>query len=368
MSKMKLKNAIASLQGYIEGCIRQPSMQHQHLSGAGAIHFLEEKLRTYYGKKHAVTFSNATTALQTLCMAMDLNNTEIVTSPINWGGSISPFLMHRNKLRFTSFDPVSLNISLRDLPSAITQKTKAVLSVDFNGTPVDSEIIRDFCSQNNLLYISDSAQSLGSSLNNKPAGYYADAIVLSFSPGKSFFAGEGGAVITDDDTIYEKLLWLSQHPSRQKIAFGLSNYNDYAPINGRMNPLSAILLNETFEDSCNDLKEYQIKCFRLIRQLQSNNLIEETPHIATPSASTFFGLSLKLHESSSIRQITEFLKLQKKPFFADEYFPRVIPFETSFSKQFRKRFSCSNALVEQNNTMQQNHWFRLTYSPSIATV
>jgi dTDP-4-amino-4,6-dideoxygalactose transaminase len=301
-------------------------------------------------------------------MAMDLNNTEIVTSPINWGGSISPFLMHRNKLRFTSFDPVSLNISLKDLPSAITQKTKAVLSVDFNGTPVDSETIKTFCSQNNLIYISDSAQSLGSSLNNKPAGYYADAIVLSFSPGKSFFAGEGGAVITDDDTIYEKLLWLSQHPSRQKIAFGLSNYNDYAPINGRMNPLSAILLNETFEATFHALKEYQNICFRFIRQLQANNLIEETPHISGPSASTFFGLTLKLKQSSSLNQVNEFLKLHNQPFIADEYTPRVIPFEASFRKQFRRKYSCSDALIEQHKEMKFNQWFRLTYSPSTATV
>jgi dTDP-4-amino-4,6-dideoxygalactose transaminase len=343
-------------------------MQHQHLSGAGATYFLEEKLRVYYNKKYAVTFNNATTALQSLCIAMDLNNTEILTSPINWGGSISPFLLHRNKLRFTSFDPVSLNLSLNDLPLAITQKTKAVLSVDFNGIPVDSETVRDFCSQNNLLYISDSAQSFGSFFNHKPAGYFADAIILSFSPGKSFFAGEGGAVITDDDTIYEKLLWYSQHPSRQKTVFGLSNNNEYAPINGRMNPLSAILLNETFEATFHALKEYQNICFRFIRQLQANNLIEETPHISGPSASTFFGLTLKLKESSSMKQVNEFLKFQNQSFFADEYIPMLIPFEASFRKQFKRRFSCSNALFIQNKTMQQNHWFRLTYSPSIATV
>ncbi len=368
MSKMKLNSAIASMQAYIEACLQQPSMQHQHLSGAGSTYFLEKKLKVYYNKKYAVTFSNATTALQTLCIAMDLNNAEILTSPINWGSSISPFLLHRNKLRFTSFDPVSLNLSLRDLPSVITQKTKAVLSVDFNGTPVDSEAIKTFCSQNNLIYISDSAQSLGSYFNQKPAGNYADAIILSFSPGKSFFAGEGGAVITDDGTIYEKLLWYSQHPSRQKTVFGLSNYNDYAPINGRMNPFSAILLNETFEDTFNALKKYQIKCFRLITQFQANNLIEETPHIPAPSASTFFGFILKLKKSSSIKQVNEFLKLQNQPFFADEYFPNVIHFETSFRKQFKGRFSCSNAPGEQNKTLQLKNWFKLIYSPSIATV
>lgn len=366
MYKMELFNAINGLQGYIEGCFQQPSMQRQHLSGAGATHFFEEQLRVYYKKKYAITFCNATIALQALCIAMDLNNTEILTSPINWGGSISPFLLHRNKLRFTSFDPVSLNLFLSDLFSAITQKTKAVLSVDFNGTPVNSEAIKTFCSQNNLIYISDSAQSLGSFFNDKPAGYYADAIVLSFSPGKSFFAGEGGAVLTDDDNIYEKLLWYSQHPSRQKTVFGLSNYNDYAPINGRMNPLSAIFLNETFKDTFNALKEHQIKIFQLIKQLQANNLIEETPHIPTPSASTFFGIMLQLRKTSSIMQINEFLKLLNQPFFAYEYFPKLIPFEASFRKQFKRRFSCSNGLAEQYKSLQQNLWLKLTYSPSFS--
>lgn len=365
---MKLQNAIESLNKYIEDCFQQPSMQHQHVSGSGATYFLEEKLRNYYCKKFAITFSNATTALQAVCIALELHDTEILTTPLNWGGSISPFLLHRNKLRFTSFDPVSLNLSLCDLPSAITPKTKALLSVDYNGTPVDSKAIKSFCSQKNLIYISDSAQSLGSFLNNKPAGYFADAIVLSFSPGKSFFAGEGGAVITDDDTIFEKILWSSQHPSRQKTVFGLSNYNDYAPINGRMNPLSAILLNETFEDTISALKEYQAKCFQLLRQLQENNLIEATPHIPSPSASTFFGFSLQLKESACLMQVNEFLKNIQQLFNPIEYFPRLIPFDTSFRNQFNGNFSCSNALLEQNETMQPKHWFKLIYPPSIATV
>ncbi len=361
---MKLQQSIASLQGYIEGCFQHPSLQHQHLSGAGATHFLEEKLRVYYNKKHAVTFSNATTALQTLCIALDLNNTEILTSSINWGGSIAPFLLHRNKLRFTSFDPVSLNISLRDLPSAITQKTKAILSVDYNGTPIDSEAVKTFCSENNLIYVSDSAQSLGSFLNNKPAGYFADAIVLSFSPGKSFFAGEGGAVVTDEDAIFEKLLWYSQHPSKQKTVLGISNYNDYSPLNGRMNPLSAILLNETFEYSLNNLKRYQEKYFQLLLQLQKEQITEATPHIFSPASSTFFNCSLQLKSSVKMEQVNEFLQKQNQPFTAIASFPKLIPFDMSFRKQFKSSFTCSENLLQQKKSVQFNDRIKLIFSQS----
>lgn len=350
------------IEKYISTCFTNTNVQFQHLSGAGATYFLEDKLRSYYKKKYAVTFCNATTALQTVCLALNLNNAEILTSPINWGGSISPFLLHRNNFRFTSFDTVSLNLSLSDLPSAITPKTKAVLSVDYNGIPVDSQAIKSFCTQNNLMYISDCSQSLGSFFNDKPAGYFADAIVLSFSPGKSFFAGEGGAVITDDDAIYEKLLFYSQHPSRQKAVFGLSNYNEYAPINGRLNPLSAIILNETFEASYAKLKNYQVKCFQLILQLQKEQLIEATPHISAPASSTFFSFSLQLKPSVKIEQVNEFLLKQNQPFNAIASFPKLIPFDNLFRKQFKGRYSCSASLLQQKKTVSFNDRIKLIFS------
>ncbi len=360
---MEIKNAIASLAEYIEGCYSQPSLQHTHLAGAGATFHLEEKLRNYYSKKFAVTFSSATMALQAVCLAMELQDTEILTTPINWGGSIAPFLLHRNKLRFASVDSASLNLSLSDLPSAITHKTKAVLSVDYNGTPTDSKTIKNFCESHGLKYISDSAQSLGACRNKKPAGFFADTIVLSFSPGKSFFAGEGGAVITDDENLFEKLIWYSQHPSKQKTVFGISSYNEYAPLNGKINPLSAILLNETFESSLTALKKYQEKCFQLLTQLQTEKLIESTPHITSPEQSTYFNFSLQLKESVSLQQVNDYLKHQKHSFTAIHSIQKVIPFDPSFRKQFRDKFSCSENLQKQKSSNQLNDQITLVHSP-----
>lgn len=361
---MELNNVNNSFQEYIESCLQHPYMQHQHLSGTGATYFLEEKLRTFYNKKHAIAFCNATTAMQSLCIAMDLKSTEILTSPINWGGSISPFLLHRNKLRFTSFDPVSLNLSVSDLPLTITQKTKAVLSVDYNGTPVDSQAIKSFCIDNNLFYISDSSQSLGSFNNNKPAGFFADSIVLSFSPGKSLFAGEGGAVLTNDDNLFEKLLWYSQHPSRQKIVLGLSYTNEYAPLNGRMNPLSAILLNETFESSLKALYKKQVKCFKLLCQLQNMKLVELTPHISKPTSSTFFSFTLQLKPNVTLQMLNCFLIKEKQPFTAIQSSLKLIPFDKSFKDQFRDKFSCSKNLLELNKALNNRNYIRLINSQS----
>jgi dTDP-4-amino-4,6-dideoxygalactose transaminase len=346
---MKPESVQSKITSYILECYDQPMLQHKHLSGAGETFLFEEKIRQYYKRKFALTFSSATTAMQTVCIAMELHDTEILTSPINWGGSIAPFLLHKNKLRFTSFDTASLNMDVRDLPSAITHQTKAVLSVDYNGTPVDSKAIKKFCSEHGLKYISDSAQSFGAYRNETPAGYFADATILSFSPGKSLFGFEGGAVITDDEKLYEKMIWYSRHPSKQKTFFGISNYNEYAPLNGRMNPLSAIILNETFESSIDALKIYQEKCFQLLTQLQTENLVEATPHIPTPEASSFFSFSIQLKTPNSLQPVNDFLKEHNQPFTTVPSTEKVIPLDSSFRKQFRGRFSCSENLQKQKS-------------------
>lgn len=333
-----------SMERYLRDCYVDPSLQQQHLSGSGPTFLLEEKLRHFYGKSFVVVFSNATTALQTLALALDLRNAEIITSPINWGGSIAPFLLHGNRLRFASYDPHSLNLSVNDLLLAITPKTRALLSVDYNGIPADSRSIKEFCAKFNLLYISDSAQSLGAFKDGHPAGFFADVIVLSFSPGKSLFAGEGGAVLTDDGKIYQKVLWFSQHPSRQKTVGGLSYYNEYSPINGRINPLATILLYEIFDVGLARLKQYQQMCFGLIKHLSSEGLIAWRGWIDRAEASTYFNIGLELVPSVSIEMVNLFLKQHNHPFVARVASMRLIPFDPSFIRQFKGRFSCTKSV------------------------
>lgn len=359
-----VNDVTSSMKEYINNCYTNPSFQKQHLSGSDTIFNFEDKLRNYYNKKFALLFSNATTALHAVALAFELTNSEIITSPFNWGGSLTPFLLHRNKLRFTSVDVGSLNLSIDDLTSVLTSKSKAVLSVDYCGTPVDSEAIKYFCLKHDLKYIADCAQSLGASKNGKPAGYYADAIVLSFSSGKSIFGGEGGALVTDDEQLYEKLLWFSQHPSRQKSVFGLSNYNEYAPLNGRVNPLSAILLNSTFEFSMMQLMNSQFRYFEVIHQLQLKNLVEKATYISSPDSSTYFNFSLKLTPKTNLKMINKLLCKIDIHFSAVHSSLKMIPFDPSFKKQYKGKFSCSEKLKKQNSNLIFNDRITLIDSPS----
>lgn len=357
---MKLKRAIQKINEYIQGCYVQPSLQREHLTGAGAVYQLEKKLAVYYSKKYAVAFSNATAGLSALCIALELKRSEIIAPPFSWGGGISPFLSCGTKIVFSSVEETSLNIAPENLSSELSSKTRAILSVDFNGNPANSKLVKEFCTQHGLFYISDTAQGMGAYCNDKPAGYYADAIVLSFGPGKALFGGEGGAILTNNEKLYEQLLWVSQHPERQKTVFGLSHYNEFASLNGRLHPIAAILLYETFELSMKALTKHQVKYFDCVKQLQAGNIILVPDGLQNAHNSTYFNPVFQLSKKVALDGVNHFIERNDIPVTIEKAIPRCIPFDKMFRKQFLGKYRASSNLLRQKVALENTQWIKLT--------
>ena len=341
-----MNNLTDKFDKYINDCLKNPLSQFHHLSGSGATYEFEQKLKKYYSKKHAVTFSNCTTAMLTLCHSLNLKNKEVITTPLNWGGSISPIIFSGSKIIFSSIDQKSLNLNPSDLVNSLSSKTKAVLSVDYNGIPSDSKQIKEFCKSNNLYYISDSAQSFGAFRDQRPAGYFADFIVLSFGPGKSLFGGEGGVILTDNEEIYEKIIWFSQHPYRQKSTFGPDTYNEYLPFNGRLNPFSAIMLNNLFNVFLKRIKTKQIKTFDLLNLLSKNKFVHLPDQISQFNNSAYFKLQYLLSKNLNIKIINDFLKINNFKFQATQYKPNLIPLDKMFIRQFKNKYHSNKSYLK----------------------
>lgn len=276
------------------------SMQY---AGTHDIFELENKLCRFYDKKYCILFNNATTALLTLGIALDIKKQHIISSPLTWGGTISPFLLLENKVTFTNLDEI-LCLKAESLKDKVRRNTRAVISVDYGGTSADSKSIKNQCEEMGLFYISDSAQSLGAFRDNKPAGYFADAIITSFTFGKTMYGGEGGAIILNDNELYERIIYLSQHPLRQKKIFG-SAYNKFSPINGRINPFSALLLNQMFDKNLKCIKKKQKKYFKIITKLKENGVINLPKIWDKEDFSTYFSLYLRLNDKS-IKNLSDF--------------------------------------------------------------
>jgi dTDP-4-amino-4,6-dideoxygalactose transaminase len=232
------KNPIAAITNYFLEAQSSSALQQTSLLGAGAIAELEEKLERHYGMRYALCVSNATMGLWAIAMALELGDSTFVTTPYTYGASLSGFLQVGCQPIFADIDH-TLTLNPDSVRKAIAPNTKAILGVDLYGVPCDALTMREIADHYGIFYIADAAQSFGASRNDLPASALADALVVSFTFGKSLFAGEGGAILTNNEELYRKLLWWTQHPMRQRLELGLDLDNEFA-INARIHPLAAI--------------------------------------------------------------------------------------------------------------------------------
>ena len=172
----------------------------------------ERMLENYTGAKHAVVVNSGTSALHCACIASGVGEgDEVITTPITFAASANCALYCGAKPVFADIDPETYNIYPESIRKCITDKTKAVIAVDFTGQVVKADEIRAICDEFGLIFIEDAAHSIGSKYKDKYVGNIADMTCFSFHPVKTVTAGEGGAILTNDDELYKKLVLAHAH-------------------------------------------------------------------------------------------------------------------------------------------------------------
>ena len=173
---------------------------------------LEKELAEYTGAKYAVAVSNGTAALHCACIAAGLKEgDEVITTPLTFAASANCALYVGAKPVFADINPETYNIDPKSIREHITKKTKAVVAVDFTGQCVENEEIRAICDEYNLIFIEDAAHAIGSAYKGRKAGSLADMTCFSFHPVKTITSGEGGAVTTNDEELYKRLVLAHTH-------------------------------------------------------------------------------------------------------------------------------------------------------------
>lgn len=181
----------------------------------------EEALCEFLGVKHALVFNSATSALLTLYRNFSDFNAdcnEIITTPIS-------FVATANMLLESGYKPVFAeikndgNIDELALEKLINERTKAIVSVDYAGKSVEIGSIQKLCKRHSLSFLSDSSHALGSEYQNKKVGGFALASVFSFHAIKPITTAEGGAVVTNDNELYEKIKLFRSHGMIKKDFF-----------------------------------------------------------------------------------------------------------------------------------------------------
>lgn len=172
----------------------------------------EAKLCDITGARHAVLIANGTAALHATAFAAGIGpDDEVISTPMTFAASANCALYCGGKPVFADINPETYNIDPDSIEDHITEKTKAVVAVDFTGQAVEIQRIREICDKHNLIFIEDAAHSLGTRYNGKSVGSLADMTEFSFHPVKTCTAGEGGAITTNDDVLYKRLLLFRTH-------------------------------------------------------------------------------------------------------------------------------------------------------------
>jgi dTDP-4-amino-4,6-dideoxygalactose transaminase len=202
----------------------------------------ENKLAQYTGSKFAVGVGNATDGLELCWLAIGLkkgdeviisSHTMLATASaiITAGGTPIPVDIGDDGL----IDPGAI-------AGAVNNNTVGISPTQLNGRTCDMESIMKIANDKKLVVIEDAAQALGSKFKNKSAGTFGDAASFSFYPAKVLGSlGDGGAVITDRNDIYEKVFQLHDHgrdPKGEVKSWGR---------NSRLDNLQAAILNNNFQ-------------------------------------------------------------------------------------------------------------------------
>ena len=187
-------------------------LKSDYLTCGPKINELEAKLCEITGAKYAVVCSNGTAALHMAAMAAGIGEgDELITTPITFAASANCALYCGAKPVFADINEKTYNIDPDSVEEHITPATKAVVAVDYTGQAVELDRLLDICHKRNIVLIEDGAHSIGTKYNGKGVGSIADMTTFSFHPVKTITGGEGGAVLTNSQEYYQKLLLARSH-------------------------------------------------------------------------------------------------------------------------------------------------------------
>jgi perosamine synthetase len=176
------------------------------LSLGPTIDRFEELVAERVGAPYAAAVSSGTTALHLLARIAGLGpGDEAITSPLSFVSSANCLIFEGATPVFADVDPGTLNLDPAALEAAITERTKAVVTVDMFGFPCELDEIRAICERHGLALIEDAAEALGAVYKGRPVGGHGVSAVFGFYPNKQVATGEGGVVVTESEAEWRLL-------------------------------------------------------------------------------------------------------------------------------------------------------------------
>ena len=199
------------------------SLKSDFLTQGPRIAQFEEDFAKYVGSKYALAVSNGTAALHLCCLALNVNqHSKVITTPITFAASANCVSYCGGEVVFSDIDPNNALLDISKVRRLLEEAPKGtysgIIPVDFAGFPVNLQSFRELADEHNLWIIEDACHAPGGSFTDKDGniqkcgnGVFADLAIFSFHPVKHIACGEGGMITTNDQLLYERILYLRTH-------------------------------------------------------------------------------------------------------------------------------------------------------------
>jgi len=213
-------------------------LDSQRCIGGPKVEELEKQIAAVSDCKYGVGVSSGTDAILNVLMSLEIGpGDEVITTPFTFFATVGCIARVGARPVFVDIDPQTYNIDPARIAAAVTDKTKAIMPVHLFGQVAEMDPIMEVARKHDLAVIEDAAQSITSTYKGQKAGSIGTAGCFSFFPSKNLGGiGDGGMVVTNDETLYKRLVMMRNHGMDPKY------YHKYVGANFRLDPIQAVAL------------------------------------------------------------------------------------------------------------------------------
>jgi len=223
---------------------------------------LEEEIARLCNVRYAVGVNSGTDALKLALRALDIQpGDEVITTPFTFVSTVEVVVQIGAVPVFVDIDPETYNLDPDQVESVITPRTRAILPVDLYGQSAEMRALRAIADRHGLFVIEDAAQAIGARHYEEPIGAYADVATLSFFPTKNIGgAGDGGMVLTHEETIARKVRSLRVHGMNEGYYYEDIGYTS------RLDEIQAVILRAKLRhlDEWTSRRRYHATLYRTL--------------------------------------------------------------------------------------------------------
>lgn len=214
---LDLKAQYLSLKPELDAAVLRVIDSTQFINGPD-VEAMEQEVAQYCRANHCIGVSSGSDALLVCLMALDIGpGDEVITTPYTFFATAGAIVRMGARPVFVDIDPVTFNIDTKQIAAKVTKRTKAIMPVHLFGQCAEMDPILEIANKHKLAVIEDAAQAIGSEYKGRRAGSMGTVGCYSFFPSKNLGCfGDGGAVVTQDRALADKIRLLRGHGSHPK--------------------------------------------------------------------------------------------------------------------------------------------------------